>query len=494
MHRATIVKLLQPPPTQDAAVPLSFPYTDSTPSKEYTIFRNQYGVYVSGQCPHLNHLLNGELGIPLRITEPFKLFKPLEYYNEQFLERHSFHMSADNGLFVGGMNDKYQLGLGDEWVTKLVRSATLFKHSIPYCGSNHTFWLINGKLYGVGDNSKGQIGVSTSQQLVKTPTLITHDCDNEPFGYVTSVTCSLDSTIICTRDGKCYSTGHNSFGQLGLGDCLNRRRFTLIKVLKGKEVTGVVCMHMRTFFTIVCHQPNDQYHYIVACGYNSNGCLGVFQDKSSSRLIVSIPSVMLVRDGPDPDKLYPPMSLLSTTKPEIRNSHNHFTAIVATHHHRQRPYQMLYTCGNNKHGQLGNESNSMTSHHLLQPIDTGFAGVPFSRDQIVDVALGTNHMIIIYVNGFLKGCGSNDKGQLGDTDNMTMLKKLTNLKLGSTWMRAKSVSSSFDSTIVQTLRHSTYVTGCNENGQLGLGDRLNRASFTLVQFPGSFLYSDHQCC
>jgi alpha-tubulin suppressor-like RCC1 family protein len=155
---------------------------------------------------------------------------------------------------------------------------------------------------------------------------------------------------------------------------------------------------------------------------------------------------------------------------------------------------MLYTCGNNKLGQLGNESNRMASRYLLQPIDTGFAGVPFSRDQIVDVALGTNHMIIIYVNGFLKGCGSNDKGQLGDTDNMTMLKKLTNLKLGSTWMRAKSVSSSFDSTIVQTLRHSTYVTGCNENGQLGLGDRLNRASFTLVQFPGSFLYSDHQCC
>lgn len=464
---------------------------NNTTHRDFTIFRNHYGIFVSGRCGQLRYLLNGQLSLNLSISEPFKLFKPLEYWDSQFLEQHSFHLSADKGLFVCGENNKYQLGMENVCLleTKLttIGDKSPFKYVNPKCGSNHTMWLIDGKIYGVGDNSRGQLGVS-SITIIQNPTLITHNYYDEPIGYVTQLECCLDYTIIRTQDGKVYGTGSNGFGQLGLGDCLNRRRFTQITSLVCStnvvRVTDVKCVHNRTFFTL--YHTNLKCYYVTACGSNNYGCLGILR----SELIINEPVRL-----PSPYGTNEPF-FESCDKPIIINSHNHSTVIVSTkrfdsYYPSQRKYQLLLACGKNNSYQLGLDDNQ--HRNILWLVPVGYGGKPLHetpRNYVKHVELGENQMIILFQNGYIKGCGANDKGQLGCDKERTMLTRLEVLdvvhqKTGCS-LSVRSVTSSFDSTIIQTTNHLTFATGYNKQGQLGLGDYENRYSFTLVQFPNRY--------
>ncbi|MCQ2086033.1 MAG: hypothetical protein MJY54_01195, partial [archaeon] len=78
------------------------------------------------------------------------------------------------------------------------------------CSSNTTLLIVNGKLYGMGNNEHGQLGVKNSRKVI-TPTQIGLD-----LGTITDITCSYSTTFFIA-DGKLYGMGDNFYGQLGLG-------------------------------------------------------------------------------------------------------------------------------------------------------------------------------------------------------------------------------------------------------------------------------------
>ena len=89
----------------------------------------------------------------------------------------------------------------------------------------------------------------------------------------------------------------------------------------------------------------------------------------------------------------------------------------------------------------------------------------------------SGHSLILKNDGTLWGCGLNNHGQLGlgDTTNRTTFTQIT-----TNADNVKSVYCGCDHTLILKNDGTLWSTGCNEHGQLGLGDTTNRTTFTQV--------------
>ena len=135
-------------------------------------------------------------------------------------------------LFVWGLNDNHQLGQAGQLDSARGQSRSLSPMSASYknvliprqvrdvdfdvrqivCGSCHTLILSDeGAVYGLGNNSHGQLGQPVRHQpVVSRPTKIAFA------GEVAQMACSSTHSVIQTATGELYSCGLNSCGQLGL--------------------------------------------------------------------------------------------------------------------------------------------------------------------------------------------------------------------------------------------------------------------------------------
>ena len=104
-------------------------------------------------------------------------------------------------------------------------------------------------------------------------------------------------------------------------------------------------------------------------------------------------------------------------------------------------------------------------------------------DDVKSVYCGYNHTIILKNDGTLWGCGKNESGQLGlgDKNNRTTFTQIT-----TNTNDIKSVYCGQNHTII--LKNDDTLWGCGRNseGQLGLGDTKGRATFTTIDTnPGN---------
>ena len=128
----------------------------------------------------------------------------------------------------------------------------------------------------------------------------------------------------------------------------------------------------------------------------------------------------------------------------------------------------LWGCGRNDYGQLGlNDTKGRTT----------FTIIGINTNDIKSVYCGYTHTLILKNNGTLWGCGRNDYGQLGlgDTSNRNTFTQITNNAND-----IKSVYCGHDYTII--LKNDGTLWGCGYNGysQLGLGDTTDRTIFTQI--------------
>ena len=86
--------------------------------------------------------------------------------------------------------------------------------------------LVDGDLYGLGDNSEGQLGESEGESLQQIITITLGS-----FSKVKEVSCGWNHTLILDFEGIVYSAGNNEYGQLGRGKDSSISAFS--RVLKG---------------------------------------------------------------------------------------------------------------------------------------------------------------------------------------------------------------------------------------------------------------------
>ena len=140
---------------------------------------------------------------------------------------HSLFLKRDGSLWAMGNNRGGQLGdwynyLYQQYIGGLVVFTNL---PDPIVASNVTaiaaggwhslFLKSNGSLWGMGDNSYGQLGASIYQNLTfSAPVQIVAS-------NVTAIAAGYEHSLFLKSDGSLWAMGNNGYGQLGDGTIVN---------------------------------------------------------------------------------------------------------------------------------------------------------------------------------------------------------------------------------------------------------------------------------
>ena len=134
-------------------------------------------------------------------------------------------------------------------------------------GDGHSLFLTNsGVVYGVGRNIEGQLGVGD---------IINRNCITPITSLsgivIEKIYCGLNySMFIEKTTGKVYVCGNNVWGQLGIGDTVNRTTATLLTYFTITNIQVIVDISPSSYHT----------HFITAtgtvfgCGAQHDGRLG----------------------------------------------------------------------------------------------------------------------------------------------------------------------------------------------------------------------------
>ena len=128
----------------------------------------------------------------------------------------------------------------------------------------------------------------------------------------------------------------------------------------------------------------------------------------------------------------------------------------------------LWSTGFNYYGELGlGDTTNRTT----------FTQVTTNTDNIKKIYCGENHTFILKNDGTLWGCGRNEYGQLGlgDTTNRTTFTQIT-----TNTDDIKEICCGYNHTFILKNDGTLWSAGNNYNGQLGLGDTINRNTFTEI--------------
>ena len=346
---------------------------------------------------------------------------------------HSMVLFNNGKLYGTGRNSSGQLGLGNLYDKNSFTAANYFNGKTVTsvaCGGRHTMVMADGKLYATGSNQYGQLGLGEDKVDKSNFTEVTYFDDKT----VTSVVCGDDYSMVIA-DGKLYATGNNRGGQMGLGDDKSdKSNFTEVTYFDGKTVTSVVaCRNDRTMVIA------DGKLY--AAGKNNNGQLGLgttvtdyssftevtyFNGKTVTTVACGIYHTMVIADG------------------------------------------KLYATGSNGYGQFGMGTTIG---------QRGFTEVTyFDGNTITSVACGESYTIVI-ADGKLYAAGKNDYGQLGLGDWInrrifTEVSALNNKKITLISSNAYHAMAIADDNL--------FATGNNRFGELGLGDTIGRNTYTEI--------------
>jgi len=164
----------------------------------------------------------GQLGIAVGDTTNRSQPTPLTSAGTGFTaiyagDRFSIAFKATDGsLWAWGYNGNGELGLGDT-IDRQTPQLVAGKYIAIVAGGNHVLALkTDGTLWAWGDNSAGQLGINSSTTAnLASPTQIGTD----HYGLIGA---GYSSSYAAKLDGTLFVWGSNTYGQLGLGDAINR--------------------------------------------------------------------------------------------------------------------------------------------------------------------------------------------------------------------------------------------------------------------------------
>ena len=301
-------------------------------------------------------------------------------------------------------------------------------------------------------------------------------------------------TMMMTRKGL-FATGNNKYGQLGLGDVCTRHlplrvdiddvcsvvvagAFTIILTRGGFYACGTLPLDERSLAYKLAWTPQQiitrgLWHprniVKVACSRNhivfisGDGDLFVCGGSTSGQLGAGRGGNMLNRAKARPSD---PRKIEGLPKVVDAACGEYHTWILTKG-------GLVYATGLNEEGQLGLKRNyPQNDRSSFEQIDTGSMG------DVIQIACGGHHSMMLMANGSVFGCGANSDGQLGVGDlTVDKIPTLTKVNLDE---NVASVACGHSYTMMITEEGSLFACGRNKHGQLGLGDLNDRATPTRV--------------
>ena len=381
---------------------------------------------------------------------------------------HSFMLNYSGEIFALGHNVNGQLGLGDNEnrYTPIPFSSCSFgdkdkvnNNEIQQitCGLTHSLILKkSSELFVFGHNSNGQLGLGDNEDRY-TPTLLMKD---ENIKQVWGV---HKHSFILKKTGELYAFGDNEYGQLGLGDKENIYAPTL--VMRDENIKQIYC---GAYYTFILKKSGELF----AFGYNEDGQLGlgdnnnrnvptlVTKDENIKQIVCGMyHTLILKKSGENLDKAF---VLSSLNRP------------LAGHGE-------LFAFGYNYYGQLGlgdNMNRNIPTHVMRTENATSIhvQTCSFGDENIKQIYCGENHTFILKKSGELFTFGNNLYGQLGLEDSED--RNIPTLVVID--KNIKQIYCGEEHTYILKESGELYACGYKHIGQLGLDYCINKYKLTLV--------------
>ncbi|XP_040279723.1 X-linked retinitis pigmentosa GTPase regulator isoform X2 [Bufo bufo] len=285
-------------------------------------------------------------------------------------DEHTALVTGNGKLYVFGSNINGQLGIGSGNVItepKRVKALKSEKIKLAACGRNHTLVsTAQGKVYSSGWNSEGQLGLRDTTERSSFHEIAFFNGQYK----IKQLSAGSSTSAALTADGKLYMWGENSEGQLGLGS--EKNIYTPHQIDIGKPISWISCGYYHSAFVT---QDGELYCF----GELESGKLGLPADKL--------------------DKHKKPQRVpgISGKVKMVSCGGGHTVAVTD---------KEVYTFGVGQFGQLG---------HGTFVFETSTPKVvdALKRHKIRYVACGENHTAVITDKGLLYTFGDGRYGKLG---------------------------------------------------------------------------------
>ena len=328
--------------------------------------------------------------VPTEITNNFNLQAGEKVVNLAIGREHSSAITSNGRVFSWGRNNYGQLGDGtttDRYVpteiTHLFNLEGSEKVVSIYLGNSFSSAITsNGRVFTWGSNNNGQIGDGTTTDRY-VPTEITHQFNLESDEKVISLGLGNNHSSAITSNGRLFTWGENSFGQLGNGSTTATNVPT--------EITHQ--FNLQTGDKIV----SISLGYLHSSAITSNGRLFTWGANYSGQL-----GDKTLTNRHVPKEITYNFDLRSGDKiASVVLGGYHSSAITSN--------GRIFTWGSNGSGQLGNGTTTNKSIPIEITYNIGIR----DNDQVLSLSLGLNHSSAIISSGRISTWGNNTYVDLG---------------------------------------------------------------------------------
>ena len=191
----------------------------------------------------------------------------------------AYVIDAEDNLWAWGDNQYNKLGQGNSYLVST--PIKIFENAKNvWAGSLNTYVLdTNNQLWGAGANTHGQLGQGNTNSYNQFIKVNINGLDLNTTNIVKIEASNYNLTgnaIIICDNGKAYGCGENSYGQLGIGNTQNQTNFIDLTQYDEKW-SNVKDLYTSGIYIFVLTNDNKLY----GAGYNTEGALGISKEDTT---------------------------------------------------------------------------------------------------------------------------------------------------------------------------------------------------------------------
>ena len=338
-------------------------------------------------------------------------------------------VSVANGTTLG---DRVQYKPDEGYKLDGVTAATAIKKVVA-SAANTAAVDDEGNLYTAGDNLRGQLA-RTLDFYVDEDSVLTKVSTS---AKTIDVALGVDHIVVLDENGEVWTAGCNQYGALGIDENAGKYWYgtqieTLRKVTVGDGSVKIRAVAAGQYHTILI----DENGGVWTAGYNSDGQLGRGENVNSGT----------------PNTVFKKAEGLDNVKIVGASGGTAHTVLLDESGN-------VWTAGNNLHGQLGRQT-AKNMDSKFEKVADGISGV-----KITAIAAGSRYTVLLDESGNVWTAGSNGYGELGRETNGMSSSVFGKADLqGAT--AAKFIAAG-GTTIVIDTDGNVRTSGINGHGQLG---------------------------